>query len=82
MQRLINWLKTLSAIPLALGVIFLVLLPSILMSTLIVGLFDLLFLELVWMSWTAFWWVLGTWVVIMLIALANSADKILFGIPK
>lgn len=82
MQRLINWLKTLSAIPLALGVIFLVLLPSILLSTLIVGLFDLLFLELVWMSWTAFWWVLGTWVVIMLIALANSADKILFGIPK
>ncbi|MFD2631065.1 hypothetical protein [Idiomarina piscisalsi] len=80
MQRLTNWLKTLSAIPLALGVIFLVLLPSILLSMLVVGVFDLLFLELAWMSWKAFWWVLGTWFVLALIMLANSSDKILFGL--
>lgn len=80
MQRLINWLKTLSAIPLALGVIFLVLLPSILLSMLVVGVFDLLFLELAWMSWTAFWWVLGTWIVLAFLMVANSSDKILFGL--
>lgn len=80
MQRLTNWLKTLSAIPLALGVIFLVLLPSILLSMLVVGVFDLLFLELAWMSWTAFWWVLGTWFVLAFLMVANSSDKILFGL--
>lgn len=80
MQRFTNWLKTLSAIPLALGVIFLVLLPSVLLSMLVVGVFDLLFLELTWMSWKAFWWVLGTWFVLALIMLANSSDKILFGL--
>ncbi|MDV6316431.1 hypothetical protein [Idiomarina sp. HP20-50] len=82
MSSLLNWMKTLSAIPLALCILFVVFLPSILFAALIVGVFDLLFLDLIWMSWPTFWWILGTWVVTLFIALVSNADKIMFGTPR
>ncbi|MGM0906249.1 MAG: hypothetical protein ACQEVQ_06955 [Pseudomonadota bacterium] len=82
MSSLLNWMKTLGTIPLVLCVLFVVFLPSILFAAFIVWVFDLLFLDLTWMSWPTFWWILGTWAVTMIIALANNADKIMFGTPK
>jgi len=82
MSTFLNWMKTLGFFPFVLCILFIVFLPSILMAAAIVGIFDLLFLELTWMSWPTFWWILGTWAVTMLIALANNADKIMFGTPK
>lgn len=82
MSSLLNWMKTLGTIPLALSVLFVVFLPSILFAAFIVWIFDLLFLDLTWMSWPTFWWILGTWAVTVIIALANNADKIMFGTPK
>ncbi|MBL4856320.1 MAG: hypothetical protein JKX89_05365 [Idiomarina sp.] len=82
MSSLLNWMKTLGTIPLALCVLFVVFMPSILFAAFIVWIFDLLFLDLAWMSWPTFWWILGVWVVTMIIALAGQADKILFGTPK
>lgn len=65
-------------VPLVMAILFL---PMLLMAAAIVGILDLLFLDLVWMSWPTFWWIFGTAVVLTLGVLANKSDKIMFGFP-
>lgn len=80
MSHLINWLKTLSTLPLILVAIFVIFLPSLLVVAGIVGVIDWLFLDLVWMSWPTIGWILGVWALSMLVTLASSAENVLFGL--
>jgi hypothetical protein len=78
---LVNCLRILSNIiiaPLVMAVLFS---PMLLVAAPIVGIFDLLFLDLVWMSWPTFWWILGTAVVLTLVMIVGKSEKIMFGFP-
>ncbi|MGX5914797.1 hypothetical protein ACR0ST_08715 [Aliidiomarina sp. Khilg15.8] len=81
MPLLLNALRIVGNVIIAILVMSVLFSPMLLVAAPIVGIFDLLFLDLVWMSWPTFWWILGTAVVLTLIMIVGKSDKIMFGFP-
>lgn len=81
MPLLLNALRIVGNVIIAILVMSVLFSPMLLVAAPIVGLFDLLFLDLVWMSWPTFWWILGTAVVLTLVMIVGKSEKIMFGFP-